>query len=555
VNDTSGSNSSGASGGAPPSHSALGPLRNPVFRSIWLANLVSNIGTWMQDVGAGWLMTTLAPDPFMVSLVQVSVVLPGFFLTLPSGVLADIIDRRLFLLTAIGWMCLMASSITILTFTGAVTPWSLIALTLALGVGSSMMMPAFTSMIPDLVPQRELVGAVTLNSISQNITRAVGPAIAGGLIALAGPAPVFLLNALSFVGIFIVLWRYRSLQPRSTLPSERFFGALRVGLGFLRQSPALQAVLVRALAFFFMMSGLFAFVPLIVRAEVQAGPQAYGLLVACMGAGAVSVGLSLPRLRGKFSSDTIVVAGTLIGAVTLLGLANLRTVPLLAAVMFVGGGAWISVVSSLQVAAQLSLPAWVRARGMALYIASFMGSMAIGSATWGRVASATSTTTALEIAVVVGLVTGIFATRWRLAIHARADHSLAEITHESIAIGQPKSHEGPVMVNIEYVIDPAEAREFEAAMRDVRRMRLRNGAVAWGLFQDIHAPDRYIEYFIDATWLEHLRRRERVTVEEADFNRVARAFHRGPEPPRVEHFLARGAPKRRRPWRQRPVGE
>ncbi len=506
----------------------------------------------MQDVGAGWLMTTLAPDPFMVSLVQVSVVLPGFFLTLPAGVLADIVDRRLFILTALGWMALIASIVTLLTFTGTITPWSLIALTLALGMGSSMMMPAFTSMIPDLVPQKDLVGAVTLNSISQNLTRAVGPAIAGGLIALAGPAPVFMLNALSFVGIFVVMWRYRSLQPRSTLPSERFFGALRVGLGFLRQSPALQAVIVRALAFFFMMSGLFAFVPLIVRAEVQAGPQAYGLLVTCMGAGAVLVGFTLPRLRGRFSSDAIVAAGTAVGAVTLLGLASLRTVPQLAAVMFFGGGAWISVVSSLQVAAQLSLPAWVRARGMALYIATFMGSMAIGSATWGRVASATSTTTALEIAVAVGVVAGLFATRWRLGIHARADHTLAEVHHEAIAIDQPKAHEGPVMINIEYIIDPGEAREFEAAMRDVRRMRLRNGAVAWGLFQDIHAADRYIEYFIDATWLEHLRQRERVTVEEAEFNRVARAFHRGSAAPRVEHFLARSAPKRRRAWRQPP---
>jgi len=548
VTSSSASNSLGAPGSGQPSRSAFSPLKIRVFRSIWLANLVSNVGTWMQDVGAGWLMTTLAPDPFMVSLVQVSVVLPGFFLTLPAGVLADIVDRRLFILTAISWMTLMASAITLMTFTGAITPWSLIGFTLALGLGSSMMMPAFTSMIPDLVPQKELVGAVTLNSISQNITRAVGPALAGGLIALAGPAPVFLLNALSFAGIFFVIFRYRSMQPRSTLPSERFFGALRVGLAFLSQSPALQTVIVRALAFFFMMSGLFAFLPLIVRQEVQAGPQAYGLLLTCMGAGAVTVGFALPRLRGRFSSDTIVAAGTTVGAVTLLGLANIRSVPPLAAIMFIGGGAWISVVSSLQVAAQLSLPAWVRARGMALYIATFMGSMALGSATWGRVASATSTTTALEIAVAIGAVAGLLVSRFKLAVHARADHSLAEFTPETIAIGEPKSHEGPVMVNIEYLIDSDQAREFEAAMRDVRRMRLRNGAIAWGLFQDIHAPGRYIEYFIDSTWLEHMRRRERVTVEEAEFTRVARAFHRGEEPPRVEHFLARGAPKRRRLW-------
>jgi len=534
------------------STSALTPLKIRVFRTIWIANLVSNIGTWMHDVGAGWLMTTLAPDPFMVSLVQVSVVLPAFFLTLPAGALADIVDRRLFILIAIAWMALITTGITLMTFSGTITPWSLIAFTLGLGVGSAMMMPAFTSLIPDLVPREQLIGAITLNSISQNITRALGPAIAGGIIALAGPAPVFLLNALSFVAIFIVMLRYRSLQPRSTLPSERFFSAVRTGLTFLRQSPALQSVIVRALAFFFMMSGLFAFLPLIVRVEVQAGPQAYGLLLTCMGTGAVCMGLALPTLRTRFSSDTIVTTGTIVGALVLLGLANVRVIWPLAGIMFAGGVAWISVVSSLQVAAQLSLPAWVRARGMALYIATFMGSMAAGSATWGRVASATSTTTALTIAVATGAVFGILATRWRLTEHAREDHTLAEIAHEPTVAGEPSAHDGPVMVNIEYRIDSDQARAFEAAMRDVRRMRLRNGSAAWGLFQDVREPGRYIEYFIDPTWLEHLRRRERVTVEEADFNRVARAFHRGEMPPRVEHFVARSAPKRRRSWFGKP---
>ena len=533
------------------SASALTPLKIRVFRTIWIANLVSNVGTWMQDVGAGWLMTTLAPDPFMVSLVQVSVVLPAFFLTVPAGALADIVDRRFFILLAVSWMALMASAITFMTFTGTITPWSLIAFTLGLGMGSAMMMPAFTALIPDLVPREQLVGAVTLNGISQNITRALGPAIAGGIIALAGPGPVFLLNALSFVGIIFVMLRFRSEQPRSTLPSERFFGALRTGFAFVRQSPELQTVIIRALAFFFMMSGLFAFLPLIVRVDVQAGPQAYGLLLTCMGTGAVCTGLTLPKFRARFSSDTIVATGTIVGALVLLGLANVRNLWPLAGIMFAGGAAWISVVSTLQVAAQLSLPAWVRARGMALFIATFMGSMAAGSATWGRVASATSTTTALTIAVATGAVLGLLASRWRLTAHAGADHSLAEIAHAPSAAGEPGAHEGPVMVNIEYSIDPDEARAFEAAMRDVRRMRLRNGSVAWGLFQDVREPGRYVEYFIDPTWLEHLRRRERVTVEEADFNRVAHAFHRGEGRPRVQHYLARSAPRRRRPWFER----
>jgi MFS family permease len=211
----------------PDPHAGLSPLKIALFRNIWLASVVSNLGTWMHDVSAGWLMTDLAPDPFMVSLVQVSVVLPAFLFTIPAGALADIVDRRLYILTAVVWMACMATSIGVLTVTGHTTPWTLIIFTFGLGVGSAMMMPAFVSMIPDLVPRQQLTAAVTLQGIGMNLTRAVGPAIAGGLIALTGPGPVFLLNAVSFAGIFFVMYRYRSTQPRSTLPSERFLGALQ----------------------------------------------------------------------------------------------------------------------------------------------------------------------------------------------------------------------------------------------------------------------------------------------------------------------------------------
>jgi MFS family permease len=528
-----------------PHGSPSSPLRIAAFRNLWLANLVSNLGTWMHDVGAGWLMTTLAPDPFMVSLVQVAVVLPGFIFTLPAGALADIVDRRRYMLAAILWMTAMAGTIGLLTISHAITPWALIALTFGLGAGLAMMLPAFASMVPDLVPRHELTAAVTLNSLSMNLTRAVGPAIAGALIALAGPGPVFLLNAASFAGIFFVIFRYRSTQPRSTLPSERFFGALQAGFRFVRQSPPMQAVLIRALAFFSMMSGVFAFLPLIVRAEVGAGPQTYGLLVTSMGAGAVAVGLSLAKLRARVSSDAIVAGGTALGALALIGLATIRAAAPLALIMFAAGAAWISVISTLQVTAQLALPAWVRARGLAVYIATFMGSMAVGSASWGRIASATGTRDALLIAAAFGLAAGLLAARWRLAGHALADRSIAEPLPEPTLSIPLEPHEGPVMVNIEYLVDPGERPQFEAAMADVRRMRLRHGAIAWGLFQDATEERRFVETFIDPTWLEHLRRHERFTMEDLELKRVAESFHRGERPPRTTHFIARGAPRRR----------
>ncbi|MEE3198309.1 MAG: MFS transporter [Pseudomonadota bacterium] len=524
---------------------AFTPLKRGVFRRLWIANLVSNTGTWMHDVGAGWLMTSLAPDPFMVSLVQVSVLLPGFLLTLPAGALADIVDRRFYLLTAILWMTLMAGGLGLITISGIVTPWSLVALTFGLGIGTAMMMPTFSALIPDLVPRKELTAAVTLSSISQNITRAIGPAVAGGVIALVGPGPVFLLNAISFTAIFIVIYQYQSKQPRSTLPSERFIGALQTGFRFFRQSPALQTVTIRSVAFFIMMGGLFAFLPLIVREEVGAGPQIYGLLLASLGLGAVTLGLTLPRFRTQFSSDTILMAGTIIGALALLGLAYIRSTVLLVPIMFVAGGSWISGVSTLQVSTQLSLPAWIRARGISIFMLSFLGSMALGAASWGLLASATSTTMALSVAVVFGLLLGLAASRWKLSDYAEIDYSTAQPSDEPTSSLSLTSHDGPVMLNVEYLIDPADRKAFEEAMRDVRRMRLRNGAVAWGLFQDADNEHRFIETFIDPTWLTHLRQQERVTVEDMEFKQVAEAFHRSTNPPKTSHFIARGAPKRR----------
>ncbi len=525
--------------------SASAPLRRPMFRAIWIANLVSNMGTWMHDVGAGWLMTSLAPDPFMVSLVQTAVVFPAFFLALPAGALADIVDRRLYMITGIIWMITMAGGLGALTLTGGTTPWGLLAFTFGLGCGVAMLMPAFASLVPDLVPRSELTAAVTLNSIGMNLTRAVGPALAGILVAWSGPGVVFVLNAISSVGLLAVMYRYRNPQPRSTLPSERFVGALRMGLRFARQSPALHVVLGRGVAFFLMMSPLWAFVPLVVRQELGAGPQTYGLMVTSVGAGAVSMGLLLPRFRARLSSDTVVGVGTLAAAAALLGLSYIRVPALLMITMFIAGGAWISVLSTLQVAAQLALPSWVRARGLSIFLACFMGSTAIGAASWGRLASATDLSTALDGAVILGLVMLLVASRWRIAAHAEVDRTLADpLPDPSVSISMDDT-QGPVMINVEYLIRPEEASDFENAMRDVRRMRLRNGAVAWGLFQDTERAELFVETFVAESWLEHLRQHQRLTVEDLDFKQAAESYHQGDQPPRVKHYIARTAAKRR----------
>tara|TARA_E500000331_G_scaffold357248_1_gene418300 strand:+ start:75773 stop:76996 length:1224 start_codon:yes stop_codon:yes gene_type:complete len=393
---------------------SLAPLKIKIFRNIWIANLVSNLGTWMHNIGAGWLMTDLSTDPFLVSLIQVSVVLPGFILTIPAGVLADIVDRRIYLLLAISWMIIFAVIIGAITIFGDTTPFLLILFTFALGMGTAMILPAFTALTPDLVPKNQLVEAVTLNSIAMNITRALGPAIAGILIAISGPGLVFILNGISFIAIFVVIFNYDNSNSIDNKSKEGFIEALFSGFSFLKNSKQLIIVMIRTIAFFSVGSAILTFLPLIVREEMNAGPQSYSFLVTSMGIGAVIAGISLTNFRARYKNNNILIFSIIVTSISLLGLAYIRSIFPLAIIMFFSGISWMCAVSTLHVSAQLSLPAWVRARGMSLYLSSFMGSWALGSAIWGQIAKLTNISIALTVAVAFGIIINIFTAKWKL---------------------------------------------------------------------------------------------------------------------------------------------
>lgn len=533
--------------GTPPA-GALAPLRRPVFRAMWIAIFISTLGGWMHEVGAGWLMASLAPDPFMVALVQAAAVLPGFFLALPAGALADIVDRRIYLLSVMSWLVLVTGLLGVLTLLGLVDARLLLLLTFGMGVGIAMMLPAFSAVIPDLVPRHELTAALTLNNIAANSTRALGPMLAGFLIALAGPAVVFLYNSVSYLALMAVLIPWRNTQPRSALPSERFFGAMRTGLKFAAQSPALKVVLLKAVAFFIMASPLWAFLPLIVKEQLGAGPQTFGALFGAAGLGAVLGGLNLTRLRRRFNGDQIVAAATFAMIFGLSGLALLPNAYSLAGAMLIAGAAWVCVVSTLQVSAQLALPHWVRARGIALFLTTFMGSMAFGAAAWGRLASVTSIPTALFCACAFGLVAWLLTARLTLARHAEEDRSPTDPTPDPLLDAPVALDRGPVMVEISYRVEPQHAQAFQRAMRDMRRMRLRNGALSWNLFQDAADQHMWMEVFVDETWLSHLRQHHRLTVEDRAIKARAESFHEGANPPPTRHMVARNPSKRRRRW-------
>ncbi len=372
------------------SSSAWSPLRLPVFRWLWIATLASNVGTWMHDIGAGWLMTSLSPSPVMVAMIQTATTLPIFLLAMPAGALSDIVDRRRFLIVVQVWMGLVAAALGILTLTGITTAWTLLLLTFAMGVGTAMMMPAWAAITPEVVPRSELQPAIALNSLGINVARAIGPALAGFIISFAGTGTVFVLNALTYLGVIVVLFLWRRHVAASGLPAERFVGAIRAGFRFARHAPELQAAVLRGLSFFLFASASWALLPLVARQLENGGPQTFGTLVAAIGAGAVLGAFALPRLRKRLSRDALVAAATLVYSAATASLAFIDQLALLCLAMAMSGVAWITVMSSLQVAAQMALPDWVRSRGLAVFMTIFMGSMAAGSLAWGTVAELTS---------------------------------------------------------------------------------------------------------------------------------------------------------------------
>ncbi|WP_158046792.1 MFS transporter [Skermanella pratensis] len=520
---------------------AWSPFKHGTFRALWIATVASNIGTWMHDVGAGWFMTSLSPSPFMVALVQAATTLPMFLFALPSGVLADIVDRRRFLIAAQLWGLAAAMTLGTLALLGLVTPAILLVATFALGTGAAMNAPAFQAIVPELVPKEEMSSAVALNSMGINVSRAIGPALAGAILSFAGPAVVFLLNALSFLGVLIVLLAWKREATPNRLPPEHFVPAVRAGLRYVREAPALRAVLVRAVAFFAFGSAAWALLPIVTRNELGEGPGGYGILLACIGVGAVTGALLLPRFRARLSADRLTVLATWAFAAATLALAFVRTFELVAVAMLVAGFSWIAMLSTLNVGAQQATAGWVKARALSVFLVVFFGSMAGGSAVWGQVATLAGTPTALALAA-VGLVLGSAAAlRYSLAGGAGLDLAPSMHWPAPMVDHDPEPDRGPVMVTVEYRIDPADGAAFAAAMADLGRARRRSGALSWGVFEDAAAQGRFLEYFILQSWLEHLRQHERVSRTDQALQERARAFHHGAEPPRVSHFLAPAA--------------
>ncbi|AVH36314.1 MFS transporter [Pseudomonas monteilii] len=522
---------------------AWSPLRNTTFRMLWIATIASNIGTWMHEVGAGWLMTTLSASPLHVALIQVAGSLPMFFLALPAGAAADIVDKRRYLLLVQLWMSAVAVVLATLTLLGLMNVTLLLVLTLALGIGTALMMPAWSALTPELVGKEDLANAVAISSVGINVSRAIGPALAGVVVSLAGPWLTFALNAISFAGVILVLFLWKREVKEPLLPAERFVGAMRTGLRFARSAKPLQAVLLRAVAFFFCASAGTSLLPLIVRGEMHGTAADFGLLLAAIGIGAVAGATLLPRLRERISRDRLVLFASLLYALFLLALALVRNFYVLLPAMLLSGAAWIAVLSNLQVAAQTSVPAWVRARALSVYILIFFGAMACGGLLWGTLASHASITLSLLLAA-GGLALGTLLT-CKVTLPETEAEELTPSLHWPVPVlnDDMDKESGPVMVTVEYHIDPAKAEAFQLAARELEAMRKRNGALSWGLMRDSADPALWLEFFFEESWLEHLRHHHRVTRGELKIEARVRMLQTDGVEVKIRHLLAGGEHK------------
>jgi MFS family permease len=476
------------------------PLRTPLFRALWLAALASNIGTWMHDVGAAWLMTSLSKDPALNALVAGAGALPMFLLALPAGALADILDRRKLLIATQCWALLVTGTLATLTYFNLASPIILLIFTALLALGSALSQPAWQSVTPEIVKKQELAAAIGLGGISWNIARIVGPMIGGFIIGIlaprvgdtAAPAAVFALNAISFSGVALVIYKWKREPRHSDLPPEHVIGAVKTGLRYARHSPELRAILVRNFGYILFGSALWALLPLHANTNLKLDATGYGTLIGFFGTGAVIMGAMFERLRARFSPDQLVAISSIGAAIHFVGLATFDNVWLVRLIQIGGGFAWPLAMLTFQVAMLKTAPEWIRSRAASLLLLVFTGGMTLGSAIWGTLGQLTSLQYAFYVAA-AGLLGSLLVLRRFRVSENTTKTAPSQHWPDPVLEFEPEPEAGPVLVTTEFCIPPDDARAFVDAMQRVRQIRLREGALRWNLFQDAAEPTRWME--------------------------------------------------------------
>ncbi|MGI0087721.1 MAG: MFS transporter [Nitrosotalea sp.] len=519
--------------------SSENPLKDPLYRFLWIAMFVSDIGIYMQTAGSGWLMTSLVPSPFLVSLLSVMTSLSIFLFALPAGALADIVDRRKLLLATEYFSLAAAAGLSLLTLGGYTTSSILIVFTFLLGIGNAMSLPVNIVVQAEIVPKKKILTAMTLFSVAIYIGYAVGPLLGGIVLAAVGAWAVFMLNALSFVGIIVFLHRWHKPSERNLLPPEQVIGAIRTGLRYMRHSLHMRALFVRDFALTICCSALVSLLPLLARSEAGSNPILFGILVGAFGIGGMISGLFLvPRLKGM-SIEKRVTSATILYAISMAVMAFKHDAITIFVGVFAVGAALVVITSTLNFVAYNSVPSWVKTRVVSVHQMTFWGGVAFGSIIWGIVAEIWGVPVAL-LAASIGLIIGLV-TSTRYKLKPQTDVDLTPSMHwpmPRIEINIDEHDEGAVLVEMEFLIDPSRSHDFESSMDDVRSLMLRDGAINWGLYHDIENPSRYVMTFVSESWTEHLRQHERITKADVAIEERARSFHIGKDPIRISHLIA-----------------
>ncbi len=511
------------------------PLRVTVFRNLLVADVISDAGAFMQNVGAAWLMVSLGAGPIYVALTQTAASLPYFLLALPAGSAGDIIDRRKLVLFTESWMMSVALILAILTVAGVMSPWILLVLTFALSAGDAFEAPAWRAILPELVAKEDLAAASALNGIEFNLARAVGPALAGAIISVAGVATAFVANFVSFLGVILVVARWKRPVHKRSAPPESFSGATVAAIRYVRHSPAILTVLLRTGVAMFFSSALFALLPTVSRSLNQHA-TGYGLLLGCFGGGAIMGALVMQSARNRWTMESIVSTGVVNLGLVILAMSGLHRLSTLAAVMLVGGAAWTIFISLINALVQNLAPDWVRARVLAIFILVYQGSYALGTAAWGAVAQRSGVRAALVYAGIGTIATAA------IALVARLPDSTADLSpwnhwRMPIVIGEVSAdiERGPVLITIQYAVIPNRTAGFVDAMHEYSRTRRRDGAYQWAIFRDTEVADRYLEIFLVNSWAEHLRQHERQTQADRELEQRINSCLSGE--PMVRHLI------------------
>jgi MFS family permease len=523
----------------PATEGIAAPLRHAVFRRIWLASLVSNLGILVQGVGAAWAMTQMTSSADKVALVQTALMLPIMLIAMPAGAIADMHDRRIVALVSLGIALVGATTLTVLAWLGLVTPNILLALCFVVGSGMALFGPAWQASVSEQVPAETLPAAVALNGISYNIARSFGPAIGGIVVATAGAVAAFAVNAVLYLPLMVVLFLWNRTHEPSRLPRERLNRAIVSGVRYIANSPSIRIVLIRTLVTGVIGGSVSALMPLVARDLLHGGAQTYGIMLGAFGMGAVFGALNIGEVRRRMSGEAAVRACAISMAGAIASVALSTNAILTAIALVIAGAVWMLAVALFNIGVQLSAPRWVAGRSLAAFQASIAGGIAVGSWGWGHLTDLAGVETALLVSAGLMLISPLLGIWLRMPPVGARNEDATELLADPEVRLSLTGRSGPLVVEIEYRVAQDSARAFHNVMQEVQLSRQRNGAYGWSIARDIGDPELWTERYHCPTWLDYLRQRNRATQSERALHQRAIDFHLGPDPIRVRRMLER----------------